>query len=260
MWPLDEFGSADNLLAAPIEDVAYSALDFARKSRQGGRTFNPHNLAGTFREHYSRSIFPGSPQISPAESAAILNLLTEAFSWLKAERLIADDLNPNSAGSCIVTRLGESIKTRTDFSSYAKRAYLPRDVIVEELADVVVAPFLSGRYDEAVRSAFTRVEVATRTAAGFGNDQYGASMMRTAFHPGSKDGTDGLGPLADSDMEYSEREGVAHLFAGAMQYVKNPLSHREIGIDDARVAASRILLANDLMRTLHSHVEKKKAR
>jgi len=258
VWPLDEFGSVQSLLAAPIEDVAFSALAFARKNRQNGRIFCPGNLVSTFREHYSHSLRPGSAPVSPAESAAVLDILTEVFAWLKIERFIADDLNPTGGyGWCIVTRLGESIETRSDFSSYAKRSFLPKDVVLDEIAEVSGAPFLSGRYDEAVRSAFTRVEVATRSAAGFGNDKYGAPLMRAAFYAGNKDGTDRPGSLADPDIEFSEREGVAHLFAGAMQYIKNPLSHREVGIDDARVAASRILLANDLMRTLHAHVERK---
>ncbi len=31
-----------------------------------------------------------------------------------------------------------------------------------------------------------------------------------------------------------------------MGFFKNPLSHKEVGIDEARLAASRIILANEL--------------
>lgn len=53
-----------------------------------------------------------------------------------------------------------------------------------------------------------------------------------------------------------KNELQTELFAGEIGYFKNPLSHRELNIDDASIAASRIMLANDLIYTLAAHVEK----
>jgi hypothetical protein len=261
MWILDSFHTVDALEGAPIEDVAFAALQQSKLSRHDGRIFHPGNIVGTLREHYSRSHIPGSTNISPNDVTRILNVALEAFSWLKNELLIADDFGPTGGyGWHFVTRLGESINSHRDLSSYAKKSYLPKGVVLEEISSAAMGSFLGGRFDDAVRSAFTRVESQTRIAAQFGNDQYGAPMMRNAFFAGARDGSKPPGPLADLDLEYPEREGVANLFAGAIGYIKNPLSHREIGIDDARIAASRILLANDLLITLHAHTEKKHAR
>jgi len=75
--------------------------------------------------------------------------------------------------------------------------------------------------------------------------------MRKAFDADS-------GPLADMNVERSERESRAHLFAGAIGSYKNPHSHRYVDLDDAAEAAEIILMANHLLRIVDSRrVERK---
>lgn len=256
MRVVEKFGGVEAFKFAPIEDIAWAVLDDIRQNRRDDRTYNRSNLTGSIRE--ACLSFSGAAQISQSDIRPVIDILMEAFEWLRLERLIVEDHEQSSPEFFILTRLGESIKSRADFSSYAKRSYLPKDLLHDEIASVALPPFLGGSYDAAVREAFTRLEIAVRNAAGYGNDRYGSAMMYDAFSAGQKDGS--TGPLTDISLEPSERVGVANLFAGAMGYIKNPLSHRALGIDDAPLAASRILLANDLMITLDGHVQKKKER
>lgn len=246
MWLTSIFADIDALEDAAVEDVALTVLGQAKSEE---RNFSPGNIIG--------SVTDGARWNSQRDRDRLRVILSEAFAWLEAEGLIVRDYSEPNGLWYFVSRRGRAIEGRKDLSSYAKGSYLPREVLREDIAAVAKAPFLAGRYDEAVRDAFTRIEVAVRDAAGYGSGQYGTAMMRDAFNPGKKDGSGSLGPLADPDLEFTEREAVAHLFAGAIGYIKNPLSHRELNIDDARIAASRILVANDLMFTLNACVDNK---
>ena len=66
-------------------------------------------------------------------------------------------------------------------------------------------------------------------------------MIRRAFH---KDN----GPLRDPEQEEAEREALAHLFAGAVGSYKNPHSHRNVALEDAREAIEIVMLASHLFR------------
>ena len=255
---LAEFGDISALEGASIEDVAAVMLRAAKREVRNGQQFHAGNLVNGIASPH-----PGYPpqaweQPSQYEIESMKAIAIEALGWLEGEKLIAPDPTGNYGGYYIITRLGQRVESREDMSSYAKRSYLPKEVLRDDIAEVALAPFLAGRYDEAVRAAFTRIEAWIRDAADYGHDQYGVAMVREAFAPGNKkDEAAPIGPLADPQLEFTEREAVAHLFAGAIGYIKNPLSHRELNIDDARVAASRILLANDLMNTLAAHVAKR---
>lgn len=248
------FPDLDALESAAVEDVAFLGLEQATSAE---RNFSPGNIILSL----TQSPYVASHGLTPqAVVSRMKAVLSEAFAWLEAEGLIVKDYSEHSGSWYLVSRRGRAVKGREGLSSYAKARYLPRDVLRDDVSEVALAPFLAGRYDEAVRAAFTRLEVAIREGSEYGHDQYGVPMVREAFNPGKKDGSGNLGPLADPDLEFTEREAVAHLFAGAIGYIKNPLSHRELNIEDARLAASRILLANDLMFTLAAHLDKKAQR
>jgi Protein of unknown function (Hypoth_ymh) len=92
--------------------------------------------------------------------------------------------------------------------------------------------------------------VAVRTLGKYTNADFGVPLMRKAFGPS--------GALTDANSVESEKEALAHLFAGAIGYFKNPPRHRNLDIDDARMAASRILFANELLALLdirRSHLD-----
>jgi uncharacterized protein (TIGR02391 family) len=100
-------------------------------------------------------------------------------------------------------------------------------------------PFMRGEYPTSVFQAFKKVEVAVRTACGYSENDYGTDLMRKAFK-------EDRGPLTDHDAPLSERQALAHLFAGAIGSYKNPHSHRNVEID-ARQAIEMLVLASHLM-------------
>jgi Protein of unknown function (Hypoth_ymh) len=64
----------------------------------------------------------------------------------------------------------------------------------------------------------------------------GTDLMRKAFNPSS-------GPLSDASEPLSEREALAHLFAGAIGRFKNPSSHRHVAVTDPGETFGRVLSA-----------------
>ncbi|MGB7540683.1 MAG: TIGR02391 family protein, partial [Burkholderiales bacterium] len=55
------------------------------------------------------------------------------------------------------------------------------------------------------------------------------------------------GPLTDRALPFPEREALAHLFAGAIGYYKNPQSHRAARIDSQSRAQEIVLIASHLL-------------
>ena len=107
------------------------------------------------------------------------------------------------------------------------------------IAAKVFAPYLRADYETAVFVAFKEVEIAVRSAAKLPHTLVGVDLMRKAFHEAS-------GPLRNPDQPSSEREALAHLFAGAIGSYKNPSSHRRVTIEAAE-AAEMIILASHLL-------------
>jgi len=99
-----------------------------------------------------------------------------------------------------------------------------------------------GDLTDAVRGALVAVEDAVRQAGGFKAKDFGAPLMKAAFHPDAR-------PMGDRDASkpQAEREGLQTLFVGAMNTYRNPVSHRtfRIELDEAK---DQLLLASHLLR------------
>lgn len=78
-----------------------------------------------------------------------------------------------------------------------------------------------------------RVECAALT-------DIGTDLMRKAFDTEK-------GVLSDKTLPAAERLALAHLFAGAIGYCKNPTSHRAVAVQPA-AAAEMIVMASHLLR------------
>lgn len=171
----------------------------------------------------------------------------EAWVWLEREGLVAPE--PGSQGEWVfVTRRGEQIKTAAELQSYRRSDLLPREFLHPTIAQKVWATFLRGDYDTAVFQAFKEVEVAVRSAGKFSNTDYGVDLMRKAFHSSN-------GPLTDKAEVKSEREALAHLFAGAIGSYKNPSSHRNVQIQPEE-AVEMIILASHLLKIIDDRIKK----
>lgn len=168
---------------------------------------------------------------------AISRALMKAFSWLEQVGLIA----PWKAGYYFITRRGDSLKRQADVDEFRKRAGLPKQILHSTIVKKAWPGFLRGEYETAVFQAFKEVEVAVRTAGNFAAIDLGTPLMRKAFDQS-------VGPLTDSTEPVSEREALAHLFAGAIGRFKNPSSHRHVAITDAGETFEMLALASHLLR------------
>jgi uncharacterized protein (TIGR02391 family) len=175
----------------------------------------------------------------------LLRALMEAWMWLEREGMIAPI--PAEEGWYFITRRGKQITKATDLNAYHRADVLPKRLLHPVIAQKVWATFLRGDYDTAVFQSFKEVEVAVRNASGLAPEDIGTALMRKAFDPAK-------GSLTDASLPQSEKEALAHLFAGAIGSYKNPHSHRTVSITDSTEAVEMIMLASHLLKIVDSRI------
>lgn len=213
------------LLALQPEELAeYLLRDLA--SGAGGQRHR-HNYMLEIMRH------------AKADAGAIARAVTEAWAWLERENLIAVD--PDQGGEWIfITRRGNRLLGSASFADFIHSSMLPKAQLHPLLASTVWAMFLRRDYDTAIFQAFKTVEVEVRSAAGLAPGDLGVALMRRAFGAS--------GALADTNAVESEKEALAHLFAGAIGTYKNPQSHRSVNVSDPHECAEMIIFASHLLR------------
>lgn len=202
------------------------------------------NLGPKFKEHPGN--FTNTDRVNGYDrkykNEACLALM-EAWSFLVNEGLLVRDPG-NTHDWYVLSRLGRSISTEQDFSSFLQSRLFPKDSIHPELVNKVFSLFLSGDYETAIFKAYRLVEITVRDRCGEGFEElYGVDLMRKAFHPNN-------GPLADPSEPKAEKEALMHLFAGAVGRFKNPSSHRHVPIDDPRETIEILSFASHLLRVV----------
>lgn len=101
---------------------------------------------------------------------------------------------------------------------------IPMGELDEDLVEKCWSKYERGEYRDAASRACQLLEHRVREAVGDkNNDRSGASLMKHAFSPEN-------GPLSMGEKA-GEKEGVMHLYAGAIQGIWNPLHHRPSGND-----------------------------
>ncbi len=143
----------------------------------------------------------------------------------------------------IVTRRGLAITTAELFKSFLTETSLRREALHPIIRRDAWPLYVREKFDLAIFEAFKQVEIAVRAFGGYKDTDLGVDLMRKAFAT-----TDG--PLTDMSLPKAEREAIAHLFSGAIGALKNPNSHREVGLNDAGKAAELLMLASHLMRII----------
>jgi uncharacterized protein (TIGR02391 family) len=172
--------------------------------------------------------------------------VSEALSWMSARGLVAQ--SPRSEmGWLIVSRAGRGAAQVSDLAVWAADRDLPETLLHPIVLRESIDSFRQGKFDIAVFAAFRALEVSIRSAAGLGHESIGVPLASRAFHP--KDG-----PLTDLDSEGGERQALMSLMTGALGYLKNPTSHRQVELG-AQEAREMLVVASLLHRIVDSRAK-----
>lgn len=98
------------------------------------------------------------------------------------------------------------------------------DDLHEEIVLKCKEDFNKEKYDDAALNALKLVEIKVREKGGFTNSDYGRQLMEKAFNPKST-------PFI-LEGNKGEAAGWAELFKGVIGALKNPHSHRAVGLKE----------------------------
>lgn len=231
------FPDPDVLSQLAPEDLAPIVLRLAREQRPRPNLVILQDVL--VQVHGPR----GNPEggYAQAKKAAAELALAEAWNWLKLRGLIFPGPGINGDNGWLsLSREAEAIAAGADIESFLQASEFPKRLLHPRFADDVWVRLARGDFDGAVFVAMRTVEEAVREQGRFERSDVGVKLMRAAFHPED-------GPLTDKGDEFSERESLMHLFAGAIGTYKNPQSHRTVDIAP-EVAREVVILASHLLR------------
>jgi uncharacterized protein (TIGR02391 family) len=172
--------------------------------------------------------------------------VAEALSWMSARGFIAQAPRAE-LGWIIVTRAGRAAAEVSDLAAWSADRELPETLLHPVVVRESMDNFRQGKFDIAVFAAFRALEVSIRSAAGLGNEAIGVPLASRAFHPED-------GPLTDAGSEGGERTALMKLMTGAIGYLKNPTSHREVELG-AQEAREMLVVASFLHRIVDSRAK-----
>lgn len=227
------------LLRLAPEELASTVLRLAAQRLQNGIIH-----ASMFITDFQERVDMPCPY--PAhQRAAAMEAFSEAWNWLCVQGLLVPQFESTVSGWLRLSRRAQQLLDETAFRTYAGSLEFPKALLHPTIRDEVWLDIVRGDPGTAVFKAFRAVEIAVRAAGNFPDSDVGMPLMRKAFDPKN-------GPLSDMTQPEGERESRAHLFAGAIGSFKNPVSHREVTIEDIRLAQEQAMLASHLLRIVDS--------
>lgn len=112
----------------------------------------------------------------------------------------------------------------------------------EYIPDRVKKLYDDKHYQQAVLDAFKYIETQVRDKGNYSETELGVKLMRRAFDEKN-------GNLANADLPEAEKQAQAHLFAGAIGFIRNPISHHDCDVK-LNKATELLYFANYLLRIL----------
>jgi hypothetical protein len=153
------------------------------------------------------------------KKAQVEELVSEGWQCLQRDDLVGPSPGQNGRnGWWSITRAGMAASESDDaFERVRVSRSFSKALLHPSIADKAWPAIMRGDLDEAVRASFIAVEVAVREAGKFTAGDIGVDLMRKAFNPDK-------GPLTRTSDEPAEREGLMHLFSGAILSYKNEVA------------------------------------
>lgn len=220
------------LMDMPPSELGPVLLKLAKDRIQNGMVLLSHitEMPSTAAHHYPQHF---RQQVNASISAA--------WDWLRNRGYIAPAPGLNGGnGWMLITKVGEQVCSASDLIRLRAKMAFPKELLHPKIADEVWAALRRNDLSGAAFFAFRQVEIEVREAGGYAHTDIGIALVRKAFDKNA-------GSLTDVRQPESERDALAHLFAGAIGSYKNPHSHRTVSLTDAREAQEQVLLASHLL-------------
>jgi len=243
---LDMFPNAEVLISLPTEELGAKLIFLARERIQSQVPATPRIHPDNFITEVSVALSSDRTGYPSTSHSEVLLAISEAWAWLEAQGLIIPDLGTNGRnGYRVLSRRAKAMESESELAPLSAARMLPKDLLHPAIAAKAWMPFMRGEYDTAVFEAMKQLEILTRSASAQNGELTAVQMVRKAFDVNS-------GILTDANAERSEKESLAHLFAGAFGVLKNPHSHRNVELTRPDDAASVILFASYLARVVEA--------
>jgi uncharacterized protein (TIGR02391 family) len=170
-------------------------------------------------------------------------LCLQAVEELRTGGFLVKDATQFSDSFLVLTPEGKDlVEKQRDPDVHGLR--LEQIVSDKELLAQCLTAFDDGNYEGAIFQAYKHVEERVRRVAGATEKDIGVDLITKALHPQN-------GKLILPECKVpAEQEGAYNLFKGAIQFFKNPSSHRTVNYENRDVAIKTIVLANVLLGIL----------
>jgi len=178
-----------------------------------------------------------------------VQLTLEAVQELQNSGYLVGDSSQRDDNWLTLTEKGLNlVKSQKEPEIFGVR--LEEVVLDQQLLEKCVSLFNDGDYETAIFAAFKHVEERVRTTAEADASDVGVNLMTLALHPQN-------GKLVIPKCQQpAEQEGVYNLFKGAIQFFKNPSSHRSVDYEK-RMETIKIIAFGDLLLEILSSAELK---